>query len=59
MKSMNNVCEDKKMGLKERLLCAAGEKLAEMAVSSRGCFFAAIYEPELSPEILKEMADRN
>jgi len=56
---MNNVCEDKKMGLKERLLCAAGEKLAEMAVSSRGCFFAAIYEPELSPEILKEMADRN
>ena len=59
MKNLNNVCEDRTIGLKERVLCAAGEKLAEMAVSSRGCWFAVIYEPVLPPEIIKESAESN
>ena len=59
MKNLNNVCEDRTMGLKERILRAAGNKLAEMAASPRGCFFSVMYEPALSPEIIKESAENN
>jgi len=55
MKS-TNVPENNQLSLKEKFLRSTGDKLAQMAVGPR-CFGIAIYEPELSPGIIKEMQD--
>jgi len=49
--------DNKVVGLKERVLCAVGDKLAKMAVSPRDCWVFAIYEPELSPEMINRFAE--
>jgi len=44
-------------GLKEKLIKKVGDHLAEMAVDPRGCFVLSWYEPDLDPEMIKEMMD--
>ena len=59
MNNMNNVHEDGKRGLVEKMVCSVGDKLAGMAVDGRGCFMHFFYEPELSSEIIHEMINQN
>lgn len=53
MKNLNNMHEE--TGLAGKALNALGNKLAEIAVDPRGCWGVAIYEPELSPNMIEEM----
>jgi len=50
------VLENRKMGLKEKVIRDFGDKLGQMA-NPRGCFLATLYEPELSTEMIQEMLD--
>jgi len=43
----------------EKVLRAAGDKLAEIAVSPRDCWFSFIYEPRLSPEMINELIEKD
>jgi len=46
---------DKQLGLKTKLMCKLGDKLAKSAVDPRNCWNAIIYELELPEELTKEM----
>lgn len=55
MNTMNKQKHER--GLKEKLIKKVGDHLAEMAVDPRGCFVLSWYEPDLDPEMIKEMMD--
>ena len=54
MKRMNNACEGRFMGLLGRILRLFGERLAEV---NDPCWLVIWYEPSLSEEVIKEMAE--
>jgi len=54
---MNNQYEEKRQGLKERVLCEVGKRMVKLAVDPRGCWNGTLYEPELLPEIIAEMQE--
>ena len=56
MKSMNDY-ESKRVGLKERVARAVGDRLAKMATEPRGCWLLHIYEPEVPAEMIIEMSE--
>ncbi|MCL2853716.1 MAG: hypothetical protein FWE20_11940 [Defluviitaleaceae bacterium] len=39
------------------IICKAGDRLAEMSIDPRKCAGFFVYEPELSSEIINEMAN--
>jgi len=51
-----NAYEGQETSLKEKIFCKLGEQLARIAIEPRSCWNGFIYEPEIPPEILKEMA---
>jgi len=57
MKSTNMLskCEGKHEGLRERVAKRVGAQLEKIAVDTRGCWFASIYEPETPQELIEEM----
>ena len=50
-----NVCEDREMGLKEKIVREVSERLMRTTVGSLGCFVFTWYEPELTAEMIEEM----
>ena len=54
MKNMNNVYEDRPMGLLAKALCKFGECLTEIGDP---CLFWIWYEPSLPPEVIEDMTE--
>jgi len=52
-----NDYESKRVGLKERVARAVGDRLAKMATEPRGCWLLHIYEPEVPAEMIIEMSE--
>ena len=51
-----NVHETHDAGLKERIIKRAGDWLVEMAVDLRDCRLFILYEANLTPEMISELA---
>jgi len=49
---------DRTLGFKEKVIMKLCDSISEKAVDPRGCWLAGIYEPEIPPEIILELAKR-
>ena len=47
--------EGREMGLKEKVICKAGDRLVKIAMDPRGCPIGTWYEPELTSDMIEEM----